>query len=43
VSAGIPVIASDFQLWREIISKNDCGLLINPLDAGAIVKAIDYW
>jgi glycosyltransferase involved in cell wall biosynthesis len=42
MSAGIPVIASNFPLWREIISKNDCGLLVNPLDAGAIAKAIDY-
>jgi len=42
MSAGIPVIASEFPLWREIISKNDCGLLVNPLDAGAIAKAIDY-
>jgi len=42
MSAGIPVIASNFPLWREIISKNDCGLLVNPLDACAIAKAIDY-
>lgn len=42
MSAGIPVIASDFPLWRKIISESDCGLLVNPLDAGAIAKAIDY-
>ena len=42
MSASIPVIASDFPLWREIIQGNDCGLLVNPMDAGAIAKAIDY-
>jgi glycosyltransferase involved in cell wall biosynthesis len=42
MSAGIPVIASNFPLWREIIEKNQCGLLVNPLDPAEIAQAIDY-
>jgi glycosyltransferase involved in cell wall biosynthesis len=42
MSAGIPVIASDFLLWREIVVGNRCGLCVDPMDPTAIAKAIDY-
>lgn len=42
MSAGIPVIASNFPLWREIVEKNNCGLCVDPLKSNEIADAIDY-
>lgn len=40
--AGIPVVASDFPLWREIVNKHECGVCVNPLDVDEISGAIRY-
>ena len=42
MGAGLPVIASDFPLWRQILGDVNCGLFVNPQDPRAIAEAIEY-
>ena len=40
MSAGLPVIASDFPLWRGIVDDAGCGWCVDPADASAVSDAI---
>lgn len=41
--AGIPVVATDFDLWKEIVEGNDCGRCVDPHNVKAIANAINYF
>ncbi len=42
MAAGLPVIASDFPRWREIVAECECGLLVDPTDPVAIAAAMRW-
>lgn len=42
MEAGLPVVASNFQLWREIVDGSSCGICVNPTNPKEISDAIKY-
>lgn len=41
--AGIPVISSNFPLWKSIVDEAQCGVCVDPLESLEIANAIDYF
>jgi glycosyltransferase involved in cell wall biosynthesis len=39
---GLPVIASSFPLYREVVEANHCGLIVDPAKPEEIANAMDY-
>ena len=42
MAMGLPVIVSDFPLYREIIERSNCGFCVDPLDPQEIAGAIRW-
>ena len=42
MSASLPIIASNFTLWKEIVEGNNCGICVDPLNPKEIAKAIQW-
>lgn len=40
--AGLPVICTDFELWKNIIDKYDCGIYVEPGKADQLENAISF-
>ncbi len=40
MAGGLPVIASDFPVYRKFVDSAGAGLLVDPLDAAAIAEAL---
>ncbi|MFN3916367.1 MAG: glycosyltransferase family 4 protein [Flavobacteriales bacterium] len=42
MAAGLPVIASHFPLWQNILESNNCGICVNPESPEEIANAIQF-
>ena len=42
MSARLPVIGSDFPMWKDLIAKNEVGLCVDPSSPRAIANAINF-
>lgn len=42
MALGLPVVVSDFPLWRQIVDDARCGILVDPTDVAAIADAFRW-
>lgn len=41
MALSLPVIVSDFPLYREVVDGNACGVCVDPLDSAALATALE--
>lgn len=39
MAAGLPVVASNFPLWKKIVEETDCGICVDPTNVDEVRKA----
>ena len=42
MAASVPVICTDYRLWKEIIENNECGICVESHNSNQIADAINY-
>ena len=42
MAIGLPVVTSNFKLYKDIIDKNYCGICVDPENPNEIAKAIEF-
>ncbi|MFW6008891.1 MAG: glycosyltransferase [archaeon] len=42
MAAGIPIICSDFPVWRELMKDTGAGITVDPEDLNSVVEVIEF-
>jgi len=42
MNAGLPIICSNFPVWKNFVEKYECGIAVDPFDENEIKQAISY-
>ena len=42
MQAGLPIICTDFDLWKEIVEKHNCGICVQPNNQEQLENAINF-
>jgi glycosyltransferase involved in cell wall biosynthesis len=40
LAAGLPVVCSDFPVWRDVVEEHDCVTFVDPRDPDAVARAV---
>lgn len=43
MSAGLPILCTDFDEWKSIVNQYECGICVNPFDVSQIQSAIRFF